>query len=58
MIATAKQSGDSILVYDKKGTLLISLLGKLYGYTAYTVSIKSGNKIDVYDRKGNLLFSV
>ena len=58
MIAIAKQSGSSVLVYDEKGALLISLSGKLYGYTAHTVSTKSGNQINVYDKKGNLLFSI
>ena len=57
MIATAKQEGSHVVVYDERGHRLFSKSGELVGFTANNVSIKEGSHVVVYDEKGHRLFS-
>lgn len=57
-IATAKQKGSNVYVYDEKGRVLFTKNGELVGTTSKTVSIKKGKSgIYVYDEKGRVLFT-
>lgn len=57
MIATAKQNGSTVYVYNEKGSLLFSKSGNLVGFTGSSVTIKSGSTNYTYDEKGSLMFS-
>lgn len=59
MIATAKQSGSTVYVYDEKGRQLFSKSGRLIGFTSSTVTVQSssGSTQYTYDEKGRQLFS-
>ena len=56
-ISTCKQDGNSVRVYDERGSLMVSRMGILVGYTTDTVSIKQGSRVCVYDTRGSLKFS-
>ena len=58
-IGSVVQNGNSVLVYDEKGSLLFSRQGILKGYTATTISVKinGSNNILTYSNKGSLLYS-
>ena len=57
MIATAKQEGSKVVVYNEKGKRLFSKSGELAGFTANNVSIKEGSRVVVYDENGKRQFS-
>lgn len=59
MIASAKQEGSTVRVYNEKGSMLFSKTGILVGFTSSTVSVKdtSGSTVRTYNEKGSLLFS-
>ena len=57
MIASAKQSGNSVRVYNEKGTQIFSKTGTLVGFTSSTASIKVGTRVVTYNEKGTQLFS-
>lgn len=59
MIASAKQNGSSVYVYDEKGHILFTKTGTLMGFTSTSVTIKSssGSTLYTYDEKGHILFT-
>lgn len=57
MIASAKQSGNSVYVYNERGNLLFTRSGTLVGFTSSTVTIQSGSALYTYDERGNLMFT-
>ena len=59
MIASAKQDGSTVRVYNEKGSQLFSKTGILVGFTSSTVSIKdkSGSTVRTFNEKGGQLFS-
>jgi hypothetical protein len=56
-IVSAVQNGTSVRVYNEKGSTLITVPGKLYGYTASTVSVRRGNTVFTLDGKGRTIQS-
>ncbi len=56
-ISYAVQSGNTVKVYDDKGSIIMFKDGELQGYTSNTVAIKRGNGISVYNAKGTLIAS-
>lgn len=57
MIASAKQSGNSVYVYNEKGNHLFTKSGTLVGFTSSTVTIQNGSALYTYDERGNHLFT-
>ena len=57
MIATAKQDGNYVYVYNENGSFLFSRTGNLVGFTGSTVTVQNGSYNYTYDEKGSLLFS-
>lgn len=59
MIASAKQNGGTVYVYDEKGHTLFTKSGTLMGFTSSSVTIKSSSSSSLYtyDEKGHILFT-
>lgn len=59
MIASAKQNGSTVYVYDEKGHTLFTKSGTLMGFTSSSVTIKSSSSSSLYtyDEKGHILFT-
>lgn len=59
MIASAKQDGSTVRVYNERGSQIFSKSGKLVGFTSTTVSIQDngGSTVRTFDEKGSQLFS-
>ncbi len=59
MIASAKQNGNVVYVYDEKGHTLFTKVGTLVGFTGTSVTIKSSSSstLYTYDEKGHTLFT-
>lgn len=55
MIATAIQRGSTVYVYNEKGSVILTKMGDLHGYTSSTVSVKKGTTIYTYDEKGSTI---
>ena len=54
MIAMAKQRDTFVEVYDENNHQIFCRIGKLYGYTSHTVTIKDYNDFLVtWDHRGN-----
>ena len=56
MIATAKQDGSEVVVYNESGYEMFRRYGELVGFTGTTVSIKNGSDVVVYDDRGSEKF--
>ena len=56
MIASVKQEGSMLRIYDENGTCKTTLSAQdgLVGYTSSTVSVKQGSCTRIYDEDGNL----
>ena len=55
-ISTAVQKGNMVYVYDEKGKVLFTRLGKLQGYTSDSVSIETQkNTLSIFDPKNHLV---
>ena len=57
MIASAKQTGNSVKVYNEKGGCIFTKSGILVGFTSTTVTIKVGNASKTYNEKGACMFT-
>lgn len=59
MIASAKQSGSTVYVYDENGHTLFTRSGTLIGFTGSSVTIKSPSSDTqyTYDEKGHTLYA-
>jgi len=55
-ISTAKQSGNTVYVYDERGSVLFQRSGTLMGYTSTTVTVKNGTTNYTYNDKGGVMF--
>ena len=59
MIANAVQTGDTVVVYDDRGSILFIVPAGtqpgdgLTGYTQSRVNVRQGGFITTYDEKGN-----
>lgn len=57
MIGYAKQTGNSVWLYDETGNPIFNKCGELIGYTNTTVSIKSNSgTVWTFDSSGRCLF--
>lgn len=58
-ISTAVQKGNMVYVYDEKGKVLFTRLGKLQGYTSDSVSIETTKStLSVFDPKNRVVKTV
>ena len=57
-IINAVQSGQFVLVYNEKGSVILTLQGKLHGFTGSTISVKSGAFISVFNERGASISTV
>lgn len=51
-IGTAVQKGETVYVYNERGTQIFTRGGQLVGFTSSTVSVKIGSSIHVYNANG------
>jgi hypothetical protein len=57
-IINAVQKGNMVVVYNERNSAILTLQGKLHGFTGSTVSVKSGNFIAVYNERGSVISTV
>ena len=55
-IATARQKGYSVYVYNEKGEIMFQKTGNLAGYTCSTVTVERGGRFETFDITGTLMF--
>jgi|APCry1669193181_1035450.scaffolds.fasta_scaffold50718_4 hypothetical protein len=58
-IASCKQDGSTVYVYDENGTQMFTKSGELVGYTSHTVSIREGgtSQVNTYDSNGTFKYN-
>lgn len=57
MIASAVQKNKIVLVYNEKGKLIFSKIGKLNNVTPFNISIQHKGQLLIYDAKGKLKYT-
>lgn len=59
MIASAKQDGSTVRVYNERGSQIFTKTGKLVGFTSETVSVQDngGSTVRTFNEKGTQLFA-